>query len=1054
MELNLQVNKIVLEYYTKMTQEYDNGDIKPPDVILPPVPDIPEGCTNLPSPHQYLLPSVILWDPLQQLDCFKDGIKCPFEVHGDEEYLLEPRKSRKGEFWWHAGLRSSLTPRQLCSSSWPAVLLSRMYFCTGKINHRNYIAHDPEILSKIPASESHNIPFILLHRTGFTKELSETVLSLVMSGMDLENVEQVIYQQHITNFTHCKAKYEEDAKLCLANAQLQEMSTTFPDYKPIGVPSMEMILASLLDNFQERKIYYNQRMSELSGKVLLMGHFYKASQQMGTTSTNGNGWVPKYDYIYTVMNEHGQVIAWQVTKGTNSEDVSTLIKNVHQRLTNQGVNIDLILTPDCCEQRDWLTSVFGPRVLVKMDPCFAIQKLERRFKIRKGDHDHVQTCVQDFHLVFQRGTDLGCERKEDTPSSGVIAEKLDSFISQWKNVRGESNERLLHDPALRELESLKSCVSNGCLTHIPPHLGAKFVNELRKYLYPVLHRRFLNADLTIPVLTSLFYCWNERHGEAFEGEAIPISSYKATLDAISFIPTGEQFGCVENDLGLDEAQENENCQSPLTQHLTSVHSTMFQILFATDHDCSSNAATPLTESNVHNLDMATFNKVTVQIENYTHVLQTLKSLCPDNFPVNLWHHHLLPCCTSLFSRCDCQLEDKATLDNKMKTNLESFGGRLVNDESDSDGFFIALALGINEMINSLEKENPTELAQLKENLTSVGYIVDECSDDLNDACVAVLRQIICTEWQKNKAKYAKLLTSPLLNLEVEADVFQHKGYYQAEMANILPIAAIQVFKIPLVIFTSMDKFPVLPLVPVDKLVTSKCLYMAHSAAGFGSYYPVTVTLSKKSSDKPKHVCRCGLGNSKNKQERSFCIHVPGRYLTRCECFRNGVACNHLCRCFNCANPQGTSKESRALHACQKTRLRGRHKLQQIRRHPSSLEDSDMKTLWNEQECLAFQFIVDALKFSDNHSSTEGNNPERILEEYQNLQQCSGNTKFMKEKTLDEIKVHLKMFSRNLDTFQALHMKQSEENWGNVQVSSVDVEMSGGNQLVVIVESSE
>lgn len=778
MELNLRVNKIVLEYYTKRTQEYDNGDIRPPDVILPPVPDIPEGCTNLPSPHQYLLPSVILWDPLQQLDCFKDGIKCPFEVHGDEEYLLEPRKSRKGEFWWHAGLRSSLTPRQLCSSSWPAVLLSRIYFCTGKINHRNYIAHDPEILSKIPASEAHNIPFVLLHKTGFTKELSETVLSLVTSGMGLEDVEQVIYQQHITNFTQCKAKYEEDTKLCLANANLQEVSSSFPDYKPIGVPSMEMILASLLDNFQERKIYYNQRMSELSARVLLMGHFYKASQQMGNRSTDGNGWVPKYDYIYTIMNEHGQVIAWQVTKGRNTEDVATLIENVHQRLTNQGVNIDLILTPDCCKQRDWLISVFGPRVIVKMDPCFAIQKLEKRFKIRKGDHDHVQTCVRDFHLVFQRATDLGSECKEETPSSDVITEKLDSFISQWKNIRGESNERLLHDPALRELESLKCCVNNGCLSHVPPYLGAKSVNELQKYLYPVLHRRFLNADFTIPVLTSLFYCWNERHSETFEGDAIPISSYKATLDAISFIPTTEQFGCVEKDLDIEKTQESEIIQSPVTQHVKSIQSIMFQILFETDHDCNSNASAPLTESNMHNVGMTTLNKVTVQTENYIHVLQTLKSLCPDSVPVNLWHHHLLPCCTSLFSRCDCQVEAKATLDNKMKANLEAFGGSLVKDESDPDGFFIALALGINEMINSLEKENPTELAQLKEHLTLVGYNVDEFNDDVRDSCVAVLHQIICAEWHKNKAKYTKLLTSPLIDFEVEAEVFLHKGYDQ------------------------------------------------------------------------------------------------------------------------------------------------------------------------------------------------------------------------------------------------------------------------------------
>ena len=97
-----------------------------------------------------------------------------------------------------------------------------------------------------------------------------------------------------------------------------------------------------------------------------------------------------------------KVIAWKVTKGTITEDVSILIKNVHQRLANQGINIDLILTPDCCKQREMLASVFGPSVTVKMDPSFAIQKLEKRFKIRKGDHDHFKHVLKISILYFKQ----------------------------------------------------------------------------------------------------------------------------------------------------------------------------------------------------------------------------------------------------------------------------------------------------------------------------------------------------------------------------------------------------------------------------------------------------------------------------------------------------------------------------------------------------------------------------------------------------------------------------------------------------------------------------
>jgi hypothetical protein len=508
-----------------------------------------------------------------------------------------------------------------------------------------------------------------------------------------------------------------------------------------------------------------------------MGHFYKASQQMGTMGPDGKGWVPKYDFVYTIMNEGGQVIAWQVTRGTSTEDISALVKNVHQRLTSQGVNIELILTPDCCHQKEWLNSIFGPSVQIKMDPYFAIRKLEKRFKIRKGDHDHVQTCLQDFNLVFHKATDLGSERKEETPSSDVILGNLDSFTSQWKNVKGETNERLLHDPALRELESLRCCVDNGCISGIPAYSGAKCVDELRNYLYPVLHRRFLNADLAIPVLTSLFYCWNERHSEAFEGEVVSVALYKASVDAATFIPTTEQFGCVENDLGTEQYEENENCESSLTQDLNSIQSLMFQVLFAIDQDCSSKS-TPLTEPNMYNLDWATLHKVTLQTENNHLVLQNLRSLSAADIPINLWHHHLLQCCTLLFSRCDCQVGDKATLDITMKKNLEMFSGTLLSEESDSDGFFVVLALSLNALIKSLEEENPTELIQVKEHLTSIGYNVDDLRDDVKNTCVTVLRQIISAEWQRNKNKYNKLLTSTLLDFDVEAEIFVHKGYSQ------------------------------------------------------------------------------------------------------------------------------------------------------------------------------------------------------------------------------------------------------------------------------------
>lgn len=770
MDLSLQ---FVLDYYTKLTQHYDDGNVQPPEVILPPVPEVSEGCSTVPSPYQYLLPSVILWDPLEQLDCFDNGLECPYEGHKEEGsvHLLEPKRSRNGDNCWHAGSRVSLMPRQLSSSSWPTVLLSKIYHCKSKLNHKTYIAHDPEILSKIPSSESHKIPFVLLHKSGFTKELCETVSSLAAAGMTLVDIEQVICQQHMTNFVQCKAKFEEDKSLCLSNAGLdvEEIPVLFPDYKPIGLPSMEMILGSLLENYQEYKPYYHQRMSEISAEVLLIGHFFKLNPQIGTLGADGKKWVSMYNNIFVVMNEKGQVIAWQATKGTCIEDASLLLQNVHLRLKKHGVEIRLILMAECCKQKEFIQSIFGPNVQVKMDPKLASRRLEKRFKVRAGDHDHVATCLQEFGLVFQKSTDLNTERMEETASTETILGNMSSFISHWKVIRGETNERLLHDPALHELEDIKKSVSKGCLSDVPPNSGAKYVNELRDFLQPVLSKRFMTADLAIPAITVLFYCWNENHSqrEAF----LPIHSYKAALDTATFVSTAEQFGSIDVDI---ERSSNDHCL--LSSHLYSSFPLLFSLLCEVDGKSCLSEAELSTATNTQFLSNAMLSKVLIIAENSYLIHQSLKSIYLEKvFPVDIWHYHLLPCCTQIFSRNHCQVNNNSS--SSLQDIVESFGRTLVNSTSDdTDGFFIALIHSLHSLLNSLESENPKEVIQIKEHLNSLGYKVEELKDSREG--VSILRQLVSCEWLQNKDRYSKLLVSPLLDFTQEAELFAHVGYFQ------------------------------------------------------------------------------------------------------------------------------------------------------------------------------------------------------------------------------------------------------------------------------------
>ena len=58
------------------------------------------------------------------------------------------------------------------------------------------------------------------------------------------------------------------------------------------------------------------------------------------------------------------------------------------------------------------------------------------------------------------------------------------------------------------------------------------------------------------------------------------------------------------------------------------------------------------------------------------------------------------------------------------------------------------------------------------------------------------------------------------------------------MANLLPLSAAKVLRIPIVIFTSLEHFPVVPVVPRDAIITSKSILVAYSALGCGTFYSV------------------------------------------------------------------------------------------------------------------------------------------------------------------------------------------------------------------------
>ena len=68
-------------------------------------------------------------------------------------------------------------------------------------------------------------------------------------------------------------------------------------------------------------------------------------------------------------------------------------------------------------------------------------------------------------------------------------------------------------------------------------------------------------------------------------------------------------------------------------------------------------------------------------------------------------------------------------------------------------------------------------------------------------------------------------------------------FVSAEMSNLLPIAAAKVLKVPVIVFTSLQHFPIVPVVPSDAIIIGSCIHVAYNAAGFGGFYDVGTYVS-------------------------------------------------------------------------------------------------------------------------------------------------------------------------------------------------------------------
>ena len=89
------------------------------------------------------------------------------------------------------------------------------------------------------------------------------------------------------------------------------------------------------------------------------------------------------------------------------------------------------------------------------------------------------------------------------------------------------------------------------------------------------------------------------------------------------------------------------------------------------------------------------------------------------------------------------------------------------------------------------------------------------------------------------------------------------------------------------------------------------IFLVYDPSGPGHYdsailYTDTCTTYADQKLPKPTKCSCGV-NKKGAGTQTSCIFQP-HYETRCMCYKLGQACTSLCRCKNCANPNGHRRE--------------------------------------------------------------------------------------------------------------------------------------------------
>lgn len=469
------------------------------------------------SVTQFYLPEVIIWDPLCQFPALFMNKIPPTCTEKDCRLLMK-------HVVWQDGSSRRYYPRCIYGSRGCVVLVCQIYRCA---RGHFMTSCDPRILQHFTRKEV--IPFILLHKSGVTRELQLQIFRLCSQGRSFsdirmlllwsvqdDNAQRMMYEHH----TSSSQQTEHQSRL-VSNSYM----------------SIDFITNIFLLTFHDFRTYMYQEMYDLTSEYISCDHTFKLASHIGILREGK--WIPQYDSLFIIQNERGQILFWQLTMGTAYGSINDGMVSLKSRMSTSLKSLKMIIIDNCCMWRKKLHESFGSGVEVKLDLFHAVKRVTTALSKR---HPYFYPAMQDFRLVFRRSGDCGIHRTKSTPPPSVIHKNIDQFFSKWGKITDSDGRQLITSAVTHEIQNLLIHVDKGCLSEIPPNFGTNRNENLHRSLNKRLSGTRLGVEVAVALLATFFHVWNSRHGVSNKTTSVWASYISDFLSTDVRVTTAPKFG--------------------------------------------------------------------------------------------------------------------------------------------------------------------------------------------------------------------------------------------------------------------------------------------------------------------------------------------------------------------------------------------------------------------------------------------------------------------------------------------------------------------------------